>query len=338
MAGLPQHGPVQRLGPAREDDQPGHRWICRGDPRGDRAAEAVPQDEDAVGVVREQLHGGQRVRHVLVVQREAPRVPQLRRMRVGDLVEAQHGHAARRQSPGDVLQRLVAPDRLVAVERTRPRQQHDARPATVRQAERAGHGQRPRAERDLLLFERAGIGVAGRLPRGDRRGRLRWRELQAAQQPVRAGRRHHREAAALAGDRDLDDDRARTGGLGQRRADRGDRPLATELGLPGRGQRIRDDQRPQLRREPFGDLGEAPGLRQLEHVQGRLRRYRYHSCERYQSWDRTAGRSAADRSPAGAACTPCSVSRLPTSPLNSHSAPSATSEAEGSTSRIVPRG
>jgi hypothetical protein len=94
-----------------------------------------------------------RRRHVLVDDREGP----VDQGRVGErhLVEPQHRDAPAGQPPRQILERLVAADRLVPVVRAGAGEQHDADTVTLMwQAHRPGHGQRARPDRHVLLVER----------------------------------------------------------------------------------------------------------------------------------------------------------------------------------------
>src|SRR6185312_15889129 len=97
--------------------------------------QAVAQDEDALAVDGGMaLENGDRcggVRQVLVAEREPTGVPDLGGVRMSDLVKPQHGHPTAGQPPGDVLERLVAPDRLVAVKRPRSGEEHQTGPRAV---------------------------------------------------------------------------------------------------------------------------------------------------------------------------------------------------------------
>ncbi|MGO9159173.1 MAG: hypothetical protein ACLP7J_00435 [Streptosporangiaceae bacterium] len=110
------------------------------------AAEAVPGDEDAgrVGgrMPAQQADGGGRLRHVLVGQREGPAGGDAFSVRAGDLLEPQDGDPGAGQAPGQVLERLVPPDGLVAVLRAGAGQQHHRGrwPALAGQAQRSGNG------------------------------------------------------------------------------------------------------------------------------------------------------------------------------------------------------
>jgi len=75
------------------------------------------------GMLLEELDRRDRGRQVLVGEGEVVSVSQLLCVRVRDLVEPQRGDAAAGQPPGYVLERLVPPDRLVAVERSRAGEQ-----------------------------------------------------------------------------------------------------------------------------------------------------------------------------------------------------------------------
>jgi hypothetical protein len=63
---------------------------------------------------------------------------------------------------------------------------------------------------------------------------------------------------ALEGQRDLGGGYAGSGGLGQRRAHPGDRPVLGQFALPLRPQRFGRNHRPERRREPLAELSELP--------------------------------------------------------------------------------
>ena len=110
---------MERLGSAGEQYQSCDRWLGGCNPWGDGATEAVPEQEEPAWVdgwvLLEEVDRGDRLRQVLIAEREVVCVFQLRRVSVGDLVEAQHCDAAAGEAPGDVLEWFVAADRLVAV-------------------------------------------------------------------------------------------------------------------------------------------------------------------------------------------------------------------------------
>jgi hypothetical protein len=69
-----------------------------------------------------------------------------------------HGDSPAGEAPGDVLERLVRADGLVAVEGAAAGEQHDAgsRPAAAGKGERAGHSERGGADGDLVLVNLRG--------------------------------------------------------------------------------------------------------------------------------------------------------------------------------------
>ena len=105
-----------------QDHQAGDRRLSGGDTWGDLATHAVAKDEDAGGIhsrlALEQMDGGDRVRRILVSHREVGRVRHLAVVGVRHLVEAHDRHTTARQSPREVLERLVRSAGLIAVERS----------------------------------------------------------------------------------------------------------------------------------------------------------------------------------------------------------------------------
>ncbi len=216
----------------------------------------------------EQGDGGEGVGEVLVGHGEGAVLAHPVGVRVGHLVEAQHGDAAAGQTPGEVLERLAPSDAAVAVFRSRAAQQHQRREQAgltlARQAERAGHGQRPRAERHVALIEPVGIRVAGRFPRRGGLGVAGRRELDPGQLAVPGQVHRERLLAALEGQRDTDRDHRAVGRIAGRGADRGELTALGQLGLPGGLQPGGGDHRPQPRGEQLADLVELPRPGQLD--------------------------------------------------------------------------
>ncbi len=210
----------------------------------------MAEHEDPRGVHRrpapEQLDGRDRVVDVLVFEREAGILGDHTAVDVRDLVEAQYGDAPVGEPPREVLERLVPPDRLVAVSRPRTGEQHHggvrSRPAW--QGEGARHRERSGADRHVLLVEGPGVGVRRWHPRLDRLGGTGGRELEPGQPAGVVDRDDHRQLALLERHGDLDHDRPRPGRLAHRRADGGDRALPAELGRPGELERLGRHQRP----------------------------------------------------------------------------------------------
>ena len=291
VAELPHHGVMQRLGAAREDDQAGHRRSRRHSRRRG-AALAVPGHEDPRRVdgrvTAQQPDRGDGLRHVLIGQREVRVSGDQVRVGAGHLLEPQHGDARGGQSPGEVLERLVPPDCLVLVIRPRAGQQDHAGDrylaGAARDAQRSRYGQRPVADRDVMLGERVRVRVRRRVPGGDRCGGAGRQQLDAddpgslvspaflaclaflADQADGHGR-----GRALERHRDLHQHGARAGGLRERRAQRGQLAVFRHLRVPGRPQCIRRRQRAELRQEPVAYAGELSAPGHLDDGQRRVR-------------------------------------------------------------------
>ena len=270
VADLADRRPLQRLGPAGQHDQPGDRGLGGGDAGRDGAAEAVAGHEDAGGVDGgvglEQADGGEGIRQVLVGHGEGAVLADQVGVGVRDLVEPEHGDAAAGEAPREVLERLAPADAAVAVLGSRAAEEHQRRerPGRTRQAERAGHGQRPRAEGHVGLVEAAGVGVAGRLPRRGGLGVAGRRELDAGQLAVPGQVHRQRLLAALEGHRDLHGDHGAVGRIAGRGADRGELTALGQHGLPGRLQPGGGDHRPQPGGEQLADLVELPRPGQVD--------------------------------------------------------------------------
>ena len=112
-------GVLHRPGGAGQDDQACDPGVGFSDPGRERSTEAVAQDEDPVGVhafrTPQDLHGGQGVIDRFLLDREVFRGGGLRGVLPRAFLIAQHGDSAGGQAPGEVAERLVRPNGLIAV-------------------------------------------------------------------------------------------------------------------------------------------------------------------------------------------------------------------------------
>ena len=131
IAQLSDGAPVHGFAPACEKDEPGDGRFARRDSWGDRAAQAVTEEEDAPRIDRrvlpEKFDGRNCRGHVLVNNREVRHLLDLGGMAVGHLVEAQDGNAARGEAPSEILEWFVPADRLIPVDRSGAGEQHECR-------------------------------------------------------------------------------------------------------------------------------------------------------------------------------------------------------------------
>jgi len=167
------------------------------------------------------------------------------------------------------LSGFVPPDRFVAVHWSRTAEQQHcwSRPGVVGKAQRAGDGQRPGAQGDVMVVERCSVGVGRWLPRSRRFGGAGRGELEG-DQPARCVHRHDQgQLSAFARQEDLfyDCPGARPGGFTDWGAHRADRAAGGESGLPAHLQRVDRDQCAQLGREHVAEVCEPAGLRQVDH-------------------------------------------------------------------------
>jgi hypothetical protein len=119
MARDPDRGVLDRLGVAGQENEPGDRRFRRGHSWCDPATHAVAEHEHArrihFGLLLEQPCGRPGVMDILVDDGEFRVAGELLAVCVGDFVEADARDAARRQSPGQILERLVRAGRAVSV-------------------------------------------------------------------------------------------------------------------------------------------------------------------------------------------------------------------------------
>ena len=182
---------------------------ARRDARRQRAAEAVTEDDDPIGIdlgaLTQQRHRRDDIVHRLVAHRRGG--GEQFGMRLGALVVAQRCDAARGKALGEIAEDTVRPDRLVAIARTGAMDQHDRRDLVcitrvLRQHERAA--ERSRADRHLDGGERRCVrkGWCAQWRGGERRRReeqpgdlvLRDRDPDVERQPLegdRDGHHHH---------------------------------------------------------------------------------------------------------------------------------------------------
>ena len=232
---LADHAPLHWFGSPGQDGEPGERGLSCCDPWRHRPAKAVTEEEDPLWVdapvLTEQLDSCESLWHVLVGDGEARSRLDLGGVGEGHLVEAEHCNSAGSEAPRQVLERLVAADRLVAVQDSGPGEQDDGGmdAGRVGEAHRAGDGKGPGAERDVVLIECRGIGVGRGLPRRGWLGCVRGCELDTCKHPGPGHRDHHRQGAVLARHRHLHDDDSRSGRLADRLAQRGYRASPLEL-------------------------------------------------------------------------------------------------------------
>ncbi|OAP27008.1 hypothetical protein A4R44_03001 [Amycolatopsis sp. M39] len=240
---------MRRLGVGRQQNQPRDRGLGSRHERRGPPAHAVPGHEHPRSIDAalgpQKTNGRDGMRHVLRRHREARRGRQLG-TGVGHLAEAQRRDAARSQVPREILERLVRPGRLVAVEDSASAEQDHARPRPLP----SRHGQRPpcrmgfRGKNDILLNERrfVRIGRFGPSHSG--------REPKPRDGSRRVDRQHHEESAPRADDRHLNPRQPRARRLGGRFAERSHRTVLADLRIPRRFQHHAGHRRPRLRREP----------------------------------------------------------------------------------------
>ena len=110
---------LERPGGTGQDDQAGDGWIGLGDPRGKHAAQAMAQDEDALGIdvpgLAKQRDGGQDVLDRLLLDGKRRNSLHLRLVRLRAFLVAQHRDPLGGQTPGQVAEGLVGPDGLIAI-------------------------------------------------------------------------------------------------------------------------------------------------------------------------------------------------------------------------------